>query len=63
MIVARNFTELSEQEFRALLHCAQYAIEQLTKRPVYRDGTLPAPSAAVIGHALKGLQLAKKESR
>jgi hypothetical protein len=62
MIVARNFTELTEDEFRALLYCAQYTIEQLTGRAVYRDGVVPKPSAGVLGKALKALEAAKREN-
>lgn len=62
MIVARNFTEISEAEFRALLYCAQYTVEQLTGRAVYRDGVVPKPGPGVLGQALRGLEAAKKEN-
>lgn len=63
MILAHKYTEIPEQEYRALLHCAQFLIEQRTGKAVYRDEPIPAPSAGVLGLALRALQAAKREAR
>lgn len=62
MIITRTFADVNDHDLRALLHCAQYSIEQLTGRALHKSGPVPRPGPNVQASALRAYEVLKRES-